>query len=149
MCNLFSTMNREKRRTLLEPYFYFTQTIIPDKDASHFTLDDVVDHVYNDLLYNSKNRPLKKLDNTIELVNSESSCVVANVFGIIFQLLGIRQSIIRSATRSLLEELGEDVLRGLKAKVHDIAHASTMPEKAKEIWGLSVRSKMLLVFLVS
>lgn len=139
---LFINMDKKDLRSVIEPCFYFTQSIVSAEDTSRFTLDDVVNYSYNNLQENNKNRPFKKLDNTVELVSSPLSCViaigtvVADVFGLIFQLLGVRQCIIRSATRSLLEELGEDVLRGLRAKIHDIANASSMFDKAKEIWGL-------------
>lgn len=139
---LFFKMDKKELRSVIEPYFYFTQSIISDDDAANYTLDDVVNCSYNSLQESNNNRPFKRLDNTVELVSSTSSCaiaigtVVADAFGMIFQLLGVRQSIVRSATRSLLEELGEDVLHGLLAKIHDITNAGSMFEKAKEIWGL-------------
>lgn len=62
--------------------------------------------------------------------------VVADAFGILFQFIGINEEETRAATRALLAELGEDTLRGLSARIHNIANATSIFDKASEIWGL-------------
>ncbi|MCL1553806.1 hypothetical protein [Xanthomonas nasturtii] len=62
--------------------------------------------------------------------------VIADVFAIVFQLAGINESESRAAARAILEELGQETIRGIQATIHDFNVAESAIDKAKLIWKI-------------
>lgn len=62
--------------------------------------------------------------------------VVADVLAIVFQLAGINEEESRAAARAVLEELGQDTIRGIEATIHDFKAAESAKDKAKLMWKI-------------
>ncbi|MDV2453150.1 hypothetical protein [Xanthomonas hortorum] len=62
--------------------------------------------------------------------------VIADVFAIVFQLAGINESESRAAARAILEELGQETIRGIQATIHDFSVAESAMDKARLIWKI-------------
>ncbi|CAQ84271.1 MULTISPECIES: hypothetical protein [Photorhabdus] len=131
----------------LKPYYDEISQELTETQKKKINFDTFLDDAYNQLQA-SKTSALPFADETFEQkfesinLAGVSECVVAtgvvilDVFGIIGSLVGIRTEIVRSATRSILRELGQSTLHGLQATIRNISKAPNDIEKAREIWAL-------------
>ncbi|KVU30239.1 hypothetical protein WL35_06780 [Burkholderia ubonensis] len=134
-------LSKEELAEVLAPHFQEIHDQLSKQQKPQINFDQVVHSAYKRLNYYGK-APFQFREEKSQQKAGLSPCaiaigtVVGDAFGIVFQFLGINEKETRAATRALLAELGEDTLRGLSAKIHDIANATSIVDKAKEIWGL-------------
>ncbi|MCQ0034606.1 hypothetical protein [Burkholderia glumae] len=142
---------KEELAEALRPHFEEFHNQLSEHQKRQINFDQVVHSSYKRLNFYGK-APFHFREEKFQQQAGLSPCtmaiatVVADAFGIVFQFLGINEKETRAATRALLAELGEDTLRGLRAKIHDIANATTIFQKAKEIWGLVSEVKNVVGF---
>jgi len=136
-----SQLSKDELAKALQPHYDEFVSQLSDFQKSNISFDQVAHEAYRRL----QNAGVAKIDiSEIEPLNKAGvppcvlaiGTVVADAFGVFFQLLGINESETRAATRAILEELGQDTIRGLLATVHDIKNADSIVEKAKLIWSL-------------
>lgn len=125
-----------------ENYLCFVGNL-SEKDRISAPYSKVVEAVHKRLEHIRGGHFTPSASATTELVrNTLSPCafaigvVVADAFSVLFQFCGVNEFEARAATRALLEEMGEDTLRGLMANIHDLANAATLEQQAKEVWKL-------------
>ncbi|MET3228397.1 UNVERIFIED_ORG: hypothetical protein ABIC54_000571 [Burkholderia sp. 1263] len=135
------TLSRDELSMALEPHYLNMRELLSDSERKQITFDQAVDSAY-DRLRHAAARNFTFTQASALVRNDLSPCafavavVVADSFIILFQFCGINQAQARAATRALLQELGEETLRGLRANIHDIVNATSSYQQAVEIWKL-------------
>lgn len=139
--DLLLYQSKEELAESIRPHFKRIYDQLSEDQKQQINFDQVVHSAYKRLNHYGK-VPFRFREETVQEKAGLSSCimaigtVVADAFGILFQFVGINEEETRAATRALLAELGEDTLRGLSARIHNIANATSIFDKASEIWGL-------------
>lgn len=134
----------ELAQTLRPTFDSFAAQLTPDLRAQ-VSFDTVVSQAYQLLRGQSVTGGPSRDDQIAAATQAQvgvSPCVmavgmvVADSFAILFQLAGINESESRAAARAILEELGQETIRGIQATIHDFNAASSTVEKAKLMWKI-------------
>lgn len=142
--SFLKNLSREQLATVLKPIYddFYKQLSSSQKDKINF--DQVVQGsfkvLHGESILGSTGAHLTTLA-ALEKAGM-SSCfiavgmVIADVFAMVFQLAGINEQESRAATRAILEELGQDTIRGIEATIHDFNAASSLKDKATLMWKI-------------
>lgn len=138
--SFLKTFSYDQLAAALKPTFdEFYQQLSPSQQAK-ITFDQVVHGAFQ-VLHRERQAAYLTPVPIVEKAGV-SDCVmavgmvIADAFGIIFQLLGINEAETRAATRALLEELGQETINGILATIHDFNASSSVLEKARLIWKI-------------
>lgn len=140
------SLNSADLSKVLKPFYDALYDQLSSSQKEHITFEQVVNGSYKLLhSYSAKPVTMKATSLTTPILVEKagvSDCimavgmVVADVLAIIFQMLGINEAESRAAARAILEELGQDTIRGIQATLHDLNAASSIMDKAKLMWKI-------------
>lgn len=164
--NSLYTLSEVQLHEVLQPFYEEALSDFQKDELPPMTYDQVVHEIYQNLQANVK-APIELESEAVVaslvaddanafidinglLADASGGCatavyvVVADAIGLILTYFGIKASVVRNATKRLLNELGPKTLNGFMSKIHDISHASGFPTQVKEILGLISQIKNAL-----
>ena len=141
---LLKNATKEELKEKIKPHFDDFSTSLHSSQKEKITLDQVVDGVSNALKGQSPAGTPKAHYTPVAVVEhaGDAPCsvaigtVIADAVSLVLGLAGINEEESRAAARVILEELGQDTVRGLSATIHDLSETASFEEKAKLIWKL-------------